>query len=350
VRTILIVETDPATREALCGTLRGVGWSVVGAGTGSDALALAAAHEPAVVLQGLRLPDMSGFELARRLRALPRGPTTHIIALTAMLSSTDQVEFAHSPFADLLARPVEPSRLLSLVERYAPREASATGAARRGQRVLICDDDPHQLKLLAIRIRNLGFEVETASDGRDGLEKALRSRPDAIVSDILMPELDGFGFCLAVRQDPRMAGVPVVLNSSSYVEPADQALAAKVGASACVVRTPDLRGVLEALTASIGTVSQPPPVAPTIEVVADHLRRVARQTERQAAVVFSYAHRARRMAAIPRLASIPVIVVTARDPAASEARALGLGARRLFQKPVDHEALLAAIDEAVRDA
>jgi DNA-binding response OmpR family regulator len=57
-----------------------------------------------------------------------------------------------------------------------------------------------------------------------------------------------------------------------------------------------------------------------------------------------------RISAIPRLAGIPVIVVTAREPVASEARVLGLGARRLFQKPVDHEALLAAIDEAVREA
>jgi DNA-binding response OmpR family regulator len=53
-----------------------------------------------------------------------------------------------------------------------------------------------------------------------------------------------------------------------------------------------------------------------------------------------------RMAAIPRLASIPVIVVTARDPAASEAKALGLGARRFLQKPVDAETLLAAIEAA----
>jgi len=56
-----------------------------------------------------------------------------------------------------------------------------------------------------------------------------------------------------------------------------------------------------------------------------------------------------RIGAIPRLASIPVIVVTARDPATSEARALELGARRLLQKPVDNEVLMAAIAEMVGD-
>jgi CheY-like chemotaxis protein len=57
-----------------------------------------------------------------------------------------------------------------------------------------------------------------------------------------------------------------------------------------------------------------------------------------------------RMGAIPRLASIPVIVVTARDPASCEARALELGARRLFQKPVDNDVLLSAIAEAMGQA
>jgi len=57
-----------------------------------------------------------------------------------------------------------------------------------------------------------------------------------------------------------------------------------------------------------------------------------------------------RMGAIPRLASIPVIVLTARDPASSEAQAIGLGARRFFQKPVDNDTLLLAIAEALKDA
>jgi PAS domain S-box-containing protein len=321
VRPILVVETDPATRDTLRVTLRAAGWPVLETETGAEALALAAAHEPALILQALRVQDMSGFELARRLRALSRGPATPIIAVTAMLSSTDEVEFAHAPFADLLARPVEPSRLLGLVARHAPREGAAAGPARRGQRVLVCDDDPHQLKLLAFRIRDLGFEVETASDGKEGLERALRSRPDAIVSDILMPELDGFGLCLAVRQDPRTAGIPVVLASSAYVEPADHALAARVGASACVARTPDVENILAALTASISTELPPMPAAPTDAVVADHLRRVVRQTERQAAVVFSYSHRARRMAAeLAALESISDVLgrIDARGPDLSD--------------------------------
>ena len=57
-----------------------------------------------------------------------------------------------------------------------------------------------------------------------------------------------------------------------------------------------------------------------------------------------------RMAAIPRLASIPVIVVSAHDPASSEEKARELGARRFLQKPVDDRALLAAIEEAMKDA
>ena len=57
-----------------------------------------------------------------------------------------------------------------------------------------------------------------------------------------------------------------------------------------------------------------------------------------------------RMGAIPRLAGIPIIVLTARDAASSEAKALGLGARQFFQKPVDNDKMMLAIAEALKDA
>ena len=299
MRTVLLVEDNAVTRKLFRVALQGAGWSVLEAEDGGGALALAAAHQPALVLQDLRLPDMSGFELAHRLRELPHGPAITIIAVSGLLSSREEIEFASSPFTDFVAKPVEPSRLLALLEGYAPREAPASPAARGGQRILICDDNPDQLKILAYRIRELGYVVETASDGKDGLEKARRTRPAAIVSDILMPELDGFGLCLAIRLDPHTADVPIVLASSAYIEAADRDLAAKVGASACVIRTPDLRELLDALAASIGTdtLSEPAMPVPIDEVAADHLSRVVRQTERQAAVNSQLARRATLLAA-----------------------------------------------------
>ncbi len=81
-------------------------------------------------------------------------------------------------------------------------------------RVLVVDDDPVILELLRINFEIEGFEVFSASDGQEGLERARADRPDVVLSDIMMPRLDGLQFLARLRDDPATAGVPVVLLSA----------------------------------------------------------------------------------------------------------------------------------------
>jgi len=124
--------------------------------------------------------------------------------------------------------------------------------------ILVAEDDPRLRKLLVLHLSAAGYEVVTASDGLEALEKARQDLPDAIVSDVLMPRLDGFKLCQAVRQDERMVSVPVVLTSSASIEQADLVLAQSAGASAYVLRTPGCGEVLGALDDSIGDDAAPP--------------------------------------------------------------------------------------------
>ncbi len=117
--------------------------------------------------------------------------------------------------------------------------------------VLIADDDPVQRKLLSIRLRRIGFQVAAAEDGADALEQARCFAPDAIVCDVLMPRLDGFKLCEAVREDHKLAHVPLVLTTSGDVKESDRKLARSVGANDIVPRTPGLEEVIKALKASL---------------------------------------------------------------------------------------------------
>src|SRR5262249_52681260 len=106
------------------------------------------------------------------------------------------------------------------------------------------------------------------------------SPPDAVVSDVLMPRLDGFKLAQALRRSPRLARLPLVLVSAAYTEAADQDLARVAGANALVLATPDGRQVLDALRHAL---EQPPPApAPTDLPAEAYLHRVVRQLERQA--------------------------------------------------------------------
>ena len=81
-------------------------------------------------------------------------------------------------------------------------------------RVLLVDDDPVIVRLLEVNFRLEGFHVRTASNGEEALEKAAEERPDVVVLDVMMPGLDGWEVCARMREDPKMADIPVVFLSA----------------------------------------------------------------------------------------------------------------------------------------
>src|SRR5271170_4614077 len=224
--SILIVEDNGATRKMMRLALQAEGYSVLEAEDGQSALQLAAEHNPAIVLLDCGLPDMDGFDVARRLRAL--APNLPIFAVTGW-TGLDEARILTAGFLDVLVKPVVPSRLVDIVERYVGRAASRS--AKTGKRILLVDDDPTQRKLGQLALANAGFEVVVADDGEAALQFAREQRPDAILADVLMPKLDGFGLCKAVRADPTLSSVPIVLMSAHYLEDEDRALGARFGAS-----------------------------------------------------------------------------------------------------------------------
>ncbi len=79
------------------------------------------------------------------------------------------------------------------------------------KRILIVEDSPTQLKKLELILSGVGYEVVTAQNGVDGINKAYTENPDLIVSDILMPELNGYQFCRLIKNDPLRQHIPIIL-------------------------------------------------------------------------------------------------------------------------------------------
>ena len=277
--TILVVEDNPITRRMLRFALESEGFRVLDTGEGRAALAIARDHPPDLVLQDYVLPDMDGLQLIDGLRGLPGTVETPIVVVTGMVSQLEELRRQALPNTTFLAKPIEPSRLLEVVRAHLT--AATTIAA--GRRVLVVDDEPLNLRLASLRLRDNGFEVETAAGGEEALDKARAWMPEAILSDVLMPGIDGFMLCDAVRRDASLAHVPVVLLSSAYVDDADQALAREMGASALLLRTPDFGSAIAALTHALSTGATPP--APAIEAGREvlHKERVQIQLARQMA-------------------------------------------------------------------
>lgn len=81
-------------------------------------------------------------------------------------------------------------------------------------RVLVVDDSDTVLNFLRMILENEKYEVDTASDGNDGLAKAHQSLPDVIITDSIMPGMDGFSLLHAIRADPATEAVPVIMLTS----------------------------------------------------------------------------------------------------------------------------------------
>ncbi len=94
------------------------------------------------------------------------------------------------------------------------------GMLSQGIRVLIVDDSPTQTERLRYDLEENGYEVIAASNGREAFDIARRLRPKALVSDVIMPEMDGYVLCRAVKQDAELHDIPVIL-LTSLSNPAD---------------------------------------------------------------------------------------------------------------------------------
>ena len=107
-------------------------------------------------------------------------------------------------------------------------------------KVLVVDDSSTDLKNLSEICRSAGYQVITATSGKDAVEKAKSERPDAVLLDVIMPDMNGFQACRSITSSPETKNIPVILVSSKG-EKTDKVWGEEQGAKAYVTKpyTPD---------------------------------------------------------------------------------------------------------------
>lgn len=91
------------------------------------------------------------------------------------------------------------------------------------KKILVIEDSPTKMILLSNRIRHGGYEVIAASDGATGLYKMKQEKPDLVITDIVMPGMDGFEVCRHAKAEEELKNIPIVfITSSAYKWDADK--------------------------------------------------------------------------------------------------------------------------------
>jgi signal transduction histidine kinase/DNA-binding response OmpR family regulator len=200
-RTILVVEDEARDQNILVQTLSDAGYAVETAATGSQALAKARQRTFDAVTLDLLLPDMSGLDVLRLIRSEALNADVPIIIVTLVADHGAVAGFA---VHDFLTKPFDRSALLTSLERAGvpPGEKST---------ILVVDDDAGARQLMAVTLSQLGYEANCVASGEIGLRSAREKPPQAVVLDLMMPEMDGFQFLERFRQLPECRRIPVIV-------------------------------------------------------------------------------------------------------------------------------------------
>jgi len=209
--TVLIIDDDPNVHDLLQRALSKQGFLVESALDGSAGLDRTRELMPDAILLDVLMPGMDGWSVLTALKAdetLARIPVV-------MVTMTDEQSLGFSlGAADYLTKPVEAGRLTSVLKRLCPR-ADAT--------ILIVDDDAAVQDRLSRMVEASGLRAVAAEDGEQGLARLAEARPDLILLDLIMPNMDGFEFLSALRESPDGRDVPVVVITAKELTPRDRA-------------------------------------------------------------------------------------------------------------------------------
>jgi len=158
--------------------------------------------------------------------------------------------------------------------------------------LLIVDDHPTNLKLLRAQLESEGHAVFEAQDGVDALALLNRQRVDAVISDILMPRMDGYRLCQEIRRHARLRDLPIIIYTSSFTSPDDAKLALDVGADKYLTRPASVETINTALHEAIAILpaARQPKALPEVEVLKEYNEQlvsklVEKNTELMAAEV-----------------------------------------------------------------
>lgn len=127
--------------------------------------------------------------------------------------------------------------------------------------ILVVDDDSRNRYLLRTVFGAAGHRVSEAEEGQSALDAARREAPDVIVTDILMPGMDGYALCREWRSDPVLAHIPFVFFTANYTESEDAALASNVGADLYLTKPRDPGLLLQDIETLVDRVRQGASVA-----------------------------------------------------------------------------------------
>jgi len=207
---ILIVDDSSIIRNGLRRELVKLGFEVTSADDGHQAFVAASGQHFDLIITDIEMPRMDGFKLCEQLKQTPATQSIPVV----MLSSHDSDEVIEKGFkVGAAAFITKTNARQELRARIA--EVLNRALFLRERLVLVVDDSKLVLAIARKGLVQAGFKVATAENGVRAVEFLKKNKPDLIICDLHMPEMDGSQLCTALRSNSVWSGIPFVLMSTA---------------------------------------------------------------------------------------------------------------------------------------
>jgi two-component system cell cycle response regulator len=256
---ILVIEDNPPNLELMIYLLEAFGHQPLAAHTGEEGLEIIQREKLDLIICDIQLPGIDGYRIARWLKSNSTFSRIPLVAVTAFAMVGDRDRVLGAGFDGYIPKPISPETFVRDVEVFlkpsngsteakpAPRSAetrlgeepAAIEKRRRSKEhcmILAVDNSAINLSLARSILEPLGFDLVTTEDVNDALEVARKLHPDLLLSDVHMPQLDGFDFIRAAKADPELRSIPFVFISSTVLLESDRKLALALGAAKFITR------------------------------------------------------------------------------------------------------------------
>ena len=208
---ILIVDDQKSIRLNMASRLKAFDADISQAENGHQAFELLQQGQPCdLVLSDIDMPVMGGFDFCSLLKSLPATKGIPFVFVSSF-DGDDSIDRAYESGADaFISKGDSPERFLEIISNILNKSSIL-----QKKKILVVDDSPVIRKIVQSNLEMSGFRVATAEHGLAALQ-VLQAQPiDLILSDLDMPQMNGFAFCEAVQQDSRLADIPFVIMTAS---------------------------------------------------------------------------------------------------------------------------------------
>ena len=210
----LVIEDDDQAAELIRLQLEGEGLQVERVSTAEAGLELARQKKFALVTLDILLPGMDGWEFLAQIRESPETAKLPVVIISIVADTNRGLSLGASA---ILQKPISHQMLADALDSLGLQRD-----AGEKLNVLVIDDDPRSVEIIADYLHLSGCSAIRTYGGKDGVATALRAQPDLIVLDLMMPDMSGFEVVEVLKSDQRTARIPVLVVTAKQILEADR--------------------------------------------------------------------------------------------------------------------------------